>query len=65
MPSHAREAEEMTTAMVISGMIGWFVITSGEAAIHVVFWRCVFGSATLLGGLCIQRIAAPGCHDAT
>ncbi|MEO6920644.1 MAG: DMT family transporter [Collimonas sp.] len=39
---------EMTAAMVISGTIGWFVIVSGQPVLDVVFWRCVFGAATLL-----------------
>lgn len=43
-----RGAAEMVVAMVISGTIGWFVITSGEAALDVVFWRCVFGAFTLV-----------------
>ncbi|HWW99592.1 DMT family transporter [Collimonas sp.] len=39
---------EMTAAMVISGTIGWFVVVSGQPVLDVVFWRCVFGAATLL-----------------
>ncbi|SDY14465.1 EamA domain-containing membrane protein RarD [Collimonas sp. OK242] len=39
---------EMTAAMVISGTIGWFVLVSGQPVLDVVFWRCVFGAATLL-----------------
>ncbi|WP_211442022.1 DMT family transporter [Collimonas humicola] len=39
---------EMTAAMVISGTIGWFVVVSGQPVPDVVFWRCVFGAATLL-----------------
>ena len=39
----------MTVAMIISGTIGWFVIVSGALAVDVVFWRCVFGAATLVG----------------
>ncbi|KRD18393.1 multidrug DMT transporter permease [Acidovorax sp. Root267] len=38
---------EMGTAMAISGTIGWFVVESGLPALNVVFWRCVFGAATL------------------
>lgn len=38
---------EMTAAMVILGTIGWFVVMSGQPAMDVVFWRCVFGAATL------------------
>ncbi|SFA90714.1 EamA domain-containing membrane protein RarD [Collimonas sp. OK607] len=39
---------EMTAAMIISGTIGWFVVVSGQPILDVVFWRCVFGAATLL-----------------
>ncbi len=39
---------EMTGAMLISGTIGWFVLMSGQPVLDVVFWRCAFGSATLL-----------------
>ncbi|MGO4264144.1 EamA family transporter, partial [Lysobacter sp. TAB13] len=34
--------------MTISGTIGWFVVRSGQPVMDVVFWRCVFGAATLL-----------------
>lgn len=42
-----RGTAEMTAAMVISGTIGWFVVVSGQPVMDVVFWRCVFGAATL------------------
>ena len=48
MENKARGAVEMTTAMTISGSIGWFVVRSGQPVLDVVFWRCVFGAATLL-----------------
>lgn len=48
MKVETRGAVEMTIAMTISGTIGWFVITSGETALNVVFWRCVFGAVTLV-----------------
>ncbi len=48
MTQQGRGAAEMTVAMVISGSIGWFVIVSGQPVLDVVFWRCVFGAATLL-----------------
>ena len=48
MENKARGAVEMTTAMTISGSIGWFVVSSGQPVLDVVFWRCVFGAATLL-----------------
>jgi drug/metabolite transporter (DMT)-like permease len=43
-----RGSIEMAAAMTISGTIGWFVLVSGQAVLDVVFWRCVFGAATLL-----------------
>ncbi|WLH60363.1 DMT family transporter [Pseudomonas sp. FP2300] len=43
-----RGSLEMTAAMLISGTIGWFVLVSGLPVLDVVFWRCVFGTATLL-----------------
>ena len=48
MTDHRRGVAEMTAAMMISGTIGWFVVRSGQPVMDVVFWRCVFGAATLL-----------------
>lgn len=45
--SEMRGTAEMSAAMVISGTIGWFVLMSGLPASDVVFWRCLFGAATL------------------
>lgn len=42
-----RGAAEMSTAMIILGTIGFFVVLSGEPAIDVVFWRCAFGAVAL------------------
>jgi drug/metabolite transporter (DMT)-like permease len=39
---------QMMAAMLISGTIGWFVVHSGQPVIQLLFWRCVFGAATLL-----------------
>ena len=39
---------EMISAMLICGTIGWLVVVSGQPVLDVVFWRCVFGAATLL-----------------
>jgi len=39
---------EMIAAMLISGTIGWFVVFSGQPINELLFWRCVFGAATLL-----------------
>lgn len=44
----SRGSLEMTTAMLISGTIGWFVLVSGQPVLDVVFWRCVFGAGALL-----------------
>jgi len=43
-----RGSLEMVAAMLISGTIGWFVLVSGQPVLDVVFWRCVFGTGTLL-----------------
>jgi drug/metabolite transporter (DMT)-like permease len=42
-----RGAAEMTVAMLMSGTIGWLVVSSQQSAFNVVFFRCVFGGATL------------------
>jgi len=33
--------------MTLMGTIGWFVVMSGQPAIDVVFWRCLFGAVAL------------------
>ncbi|MBX2831398.1 MAG: DMT family transporter [Rhodospirillales bacterium] len=48
MKEQVRGTVEMTAAMTILGTIGWFVVMSDRPALDVVFWRCVFGAATLL-----------------
>lgn len=48
MKDNMRGTLEMTAAMVISGTIGWLVVLSGRPVTEVVFWRCLFGVATLL-----------------
>jgi drug/metabolite transporter (DMT)-like permease len=48
MQDKTRGTLEMTAAMLISGTIGWFVVLSGQPVMDVVFWRCLFGTATLL-----------------
>ncbi|WP_048647984.1 DMT family transporter [Nitratireductor soli] len=67
MNERVRGTVEMTAAMTILGTIGWFVVLSGAAPIDVVFWRCVFGAATLfvicaamglLRGVLTWRLAA-------
>lgn len=48
MNETTRGTIEMTTAMVISGTIGWLVLASGQPSMDVIFWRCLFGAVTLL-----------------
>lgn len=48
MSDKMRGTVEMTAAMVISGTIGLFVVLSGQPVMDVVFWRCAFGTITLL-----------------
>ncbi|QCI63077.1 DMT family transporter [Phreatobacter stygius] len=65
MTEKLRGTAEMTAAMAISGTIGWFVVVSGLPVMDVVFWRCVFGAATLLVvcaamGLLRRDIITPG-----
>ncbi|CEJ13922.1 EamA-like transporter family protein [bacterium YEK0313] len=47
MNDRNRGIAEMTTAMALSGTIGWFVVVSGRPVTDVVFWRCLFGTAAL------------------
>lgn len=47
MNTQTRGIAEMTVAMTISGTIGWFVLASGQPALDVVLWRCVFGAGAL------------------
>ena len=48
MDAKTRGVAGMTAAMVVSGTIAWFVVSSGQPVVDVVFWRCAFGAATLL-----------------
>lgn len=48
MDRQTRGTLEMTVAMTVLGSIGWLVVVSGQPAMSVVFWRCVFGAAALL-----------------
>ncbi len=53
-----RGSFEMTAAMLVSGTIGWFVLSSGQPLADVVFWRCAIGAMTLLlicGGMGMLR----------
>lgn len=55
-----RGSLEMVGAMLISGTIGWFVLVSGQPVLDVVFWRCVFGAATLLLICAFMGLFKPG-----
>ncbi|MYN12272.1 EamA family transporter [Pusillimonas sp. TS35] len=53
-----RGSFEMTAAMLVSGTIGWFVLSSGQPLADVVFWRCAIGAMILLlicGGMGMLR----------
>lgn len=47
MAPQTRGTIEMAIAMIISGTVGWFVLTAGQPAMTVVFWRCAFGALTM------------------
>ncbi|OBY88334.1 multidrug DMT transporter permease [Pseudomonas sp. AU11447] len=51
---------EMISAMLICGTIGWLVVVSGQPVLDVVFWRCVFGAATLLVICAAMGFLRPG-----
>lgn len=55
-----RGSLELSAAMVISGTIGWLVLISGQPVLDVVFWRCVFGAATLLLACAVMGFLRPG-----
>ena len=60
-----RGSLEMAAAMLISGTIGWFVLVSGQPVLDVVFWRCVFGAATLLLICVVFGFLRPGILSRT
>ncbi|ARL35966.1 DMT family transporter [Burkholderia pseudomallei] len=43
-----RGALEMVVAMLMSGTFGWLVVSSRQHLMNVVFFRCLFGGATML-----------------
>jgi drug/metabolite transporter (DMT)-like permease len=49
-----RGALDMSLAMLMSGTIGWLVVSSGQSALNVAFLRCVFG-AIALAIVCANR----------
>ncbi|MFV3369422.1 DMT family transporter [Pseudomonas sp. NY15435] len=51
---------EMISAMLICGTIGWLVVVSGQPVLDVVFWRCMFGAATLLVVCAAMGFLRPG-----
>ena len=58
--SQHRAIGEMVAAMLISGIIGWFVLVSGQPVLDVVFWRCLIGAATLLVICAAMGFLRPG-----
>ncbi|GKX47289.1 DMT family transporter [Pectobacterium carotovorum] len=48
MTPQTRGTIEMAIAMIISGTVGWFVLTANQPPMTVVFWRCAFGALTML-----------------
>lgn len=48
MNTKTRGVVEMSTAMIISGTVGWFVLETRMPAVAVVFWRCAFGAVAML-----------------
>jgi drug/metabolite transporter (DMT)-like permease len=55
-----RGSLEMVAAMLISGTIGALVMLSGQSVLDVVFWRCLFGAATLLVICAFMGFLRPG-----
>ncbi|WP_264934554.1 DMT family transporter [Streptomyces sp. A012304] len=54
MTSQNRATAQLTTAMVLSGTLGVFVVESGASPFNVVFFRVLFG-ALALGGYVLAR----------
>lgn len=54
-PSTRHAPLRMTLAMILSGSIGVFVVESGQNAITVVFWRCLFGAIAIAAYLALTR----------
>nr|WP_284117583.1 hypothetical protein [Streptomyces fragilis] len=51
MTTETKGIAQLTTAMVLSGTIGVFVVESGASSLNVVFFRVVFGALAL--GACL------------
>ena len=60
MTPKARGTLEMSSAMLISGSIGLFVVLSRQPATDVVLWRCIFGCLTLLLVCLSMGLLRPG-----
>ncbi|MCW1776947.1 DMT family transporter [Pantoea ananatis] len=60
-----RGAAEMVVAMLMSGTIGWLVVSSGQSPFNVVFFRCLFGarcsSSARRWACCGARRSRRGC----
>ena len=54
MTSQNKGTAQLTTAMVLSGTLGVFVVQSGASPLNVVFFRVLFG-ALALGGYVVAR----------
>lgn len=50
---------EMAVAMAVSGTIGWLVVSSGQPIADLLFWRCLFGAATLLAACALLGLLRP------
>jgi drug/metabolite transporter (DMT)-like permease len=50
---------EMAVAMAVSGTIGWLVVSSGQSIADLLFWRCLFGAATLLAACALLGLLRP------
>ncbi|MDY0975720.1 DMT family transporter [Massilia sp. CFBP9012] len=48
MNARTRGIVDMSTAMIIAGTVGWFVLETRMPAVSVVFWRCAFGALAML-----------------
>ena len=46
---------EMIIAMVLSGTIGYFVVSAEQSYWNVVFLRCVIGALCLLGYMLVTK----------
>lgn len=59
MKTSTRGSIEMAVAMAVSGTIGWLVVSSGQSIADLLFWRCLFGAATLLAACALLGLLRP------